>query len=336
MDYFGSPVPVAPSSSAVQGDTGSDDTLPAGSIKQETQQKTRTPVGTPVNSPGAVSVSTAFHPSFKTDDSLPDLIITSVDGVHFYIHRNYVLAMSKNRLGGLLPSRLDNPTSASSCPSIQAKQSAEVLNVAMHAIYGLSCLQYFPTLEVVESALAELIVFGVSIQLLAAANKPLYQLLLSFASDRPMDVYALAGQHSLEDAAVAASARLLDYDVSQISDAVAAKMGPLYLKRLFMLQQSRVVALRSILFRPPAPHPPSPECSPESQQLLMRSWAWALATAQRTWVALPGLSTDALKSLLEPVGNNIDCPLCAEALHRRIQEVQTEWSSVKSPVLFDA
>ncbi|KAI0361271.1 hypothetical protein OH77DRAFT_1516260 [Trametes cingulata] len=332
MEYFDFPVPPTPGGATAQGDLGSGDTLAAQSTKQEEQEKARTPVGTPSDRPGAISVSTAFHPSFKIEESLPDLVLVSTEGVHFYVHQSHVLAMSSNRLGGIVPAELNDHASASSCPSVKADQSAEVLNVVMHAMYGIPCLHYYPSFEVLDTALSLLTGYGISLQPLATTNQPLYQLILSFAPYRPMDVYALAGQHSLEDAAVAVSSHLLAYDVSQLPDAVAEKMGPLYLKRLFMLQHSRVVALRSILFRPPPPHPPSPGCSPESQQALTRSWAWALAAAQRVWGVLPNISTGALKSLLEPIGTRIDCPLCADALHRRVQEVQQEWSSVKTTI----
>ncbi|OSC99522.1 hypothetical protein PYCCODRAFT_1470221 [Trametes coccinea BRFM310] len=324
MEYFDFPLLIPTD----QSGSSSETTLPAENVKQEDQEGTiKTPVGTPLGPPSVVTVSTAFHPSLTFDGAPPDLVLVSSDGVHFYVHRLRLVSVSTNLLAGLLPVEFDEDVKPSTLPLVHVLQNAEVLNVAIHTMYGLSCLHYYPTLEVVDAALDALKLYGAPVQVLAAFNQPLYQLLLTFAPFRPIDAYAIAAHHSLEDAAVAISSHLLAYDLSRLPDETAQKMGPIYLKRLFVLHQSRIIALRNILFRPPASHPPAPGCTPDIQQRLTR--AWALAAAQLVWDVLPSVSTMALRSLLEPIATKLECQLCAAALLRRVQEVVYEWSSVK-------
>ncbi|KAI0639725.1 hypothetical protein C8Q77DRAFT_83216 [Trametes polyzona] len=334
MEYFNLPL----TSQSQPGHTADGDSIESldnsssGSLKPKEQgQLTRTPVGTPLEHPGAISVSTAFHPSLAPNGVLPDLILVSADGVHFYVHRAHIQAVSSNGLQGLLYSGLsggeDAASSGLSATAIPIPLPSEVLNVVLHTMYGMSCLHYFPSLEVVDASLSALALYGVALQPLSVPNQPVYQLLLSFAPYRPIYAYALAARHALEDTAVAISSHLLAYPLTQIPDDMAEKMGPLYLKRLFVLHHTRHTALRDILFRPPVPHPPSPECSPEMQQQLTR--AWALAAAQLAWDVLPSVSTGALRSILEPLGLKISCPLCAAALRQRVQEVVYEWASVR-------
>ncbi|KAI9060622.1 hypothetical protein FKP32DRAFT_1040011 [Trametes sanguinea] len=326
MEYFD--FPLIPTD---QAGPSSGATLPAGTIKQEDQEgSVKTPVGTPLGPPGVVTVSTAFHPTLTFDGAPPDLILVSSDGVHFYVHRLRLITASTNFLGGLLPADYSEDVKPSALPLVHVQQNAEVLNVVLHTMYGISCLHYYPALEVVDAALDALELYGAPVQALAAPNQPLYHLLLTYAPFRPIDAYAVAAHHSLEDAAVAISSHLLAYDLGRLPDEAAQKMGPIYLKRLFVLHQSRIVALRNILFRPPAPHPPTPGCTPEIQQKLTR--AWALAAAQLVWDVLPSVSTMALRSLLEPIATKLECQQCAASLLRRVQEVVYEWSAVKRSI----
>ncbi|RPD81967.1 hypothetical protein L226DRAFT_528175 [Lentinus tigrinus ALCF2SS1-7] len=290
-----------------------------------------TPVSTPLDGPGVTtSISTAFHPFLSIDDANPDVVLVSVDGVHFYTHRHRLLAISSNRMGNLLPS----PGAVVSPPLlavVPVPHPSEVVNVLLHIIYGLSCAQYLPTLETVEAAVDSLsLLYGVSVAALAAPGMPLFTLIHSFAPVRPLDAYALAAHHAMEDLAVTISSHLLAYNLARLPDTAAEKMGPIYLKRLFLLHQSRIVALRNILFKPPAVHLPVTGCGQEIQQMMMR--AWALAVAQLVWDVLPSVSTSALQALLEPIGASMNCPLCIAALQRRVQEVVYEWSAVKRTI----
>ena len=243
-------------------------------------------MGTPLDHPGAISISTAFHPALTIGGATPDFILVSSDGVHFYVHRHCLLAVSMNRMGMLLPDTPLNMSTPSALHKASLTHTSTVSNIVLHIMYGLSCIQFAPTLEMVEAALDALCFqYGVVLQAHATPHLPLHQLLLSCAPYRPLDAYAVAARFALESLAVPISSHLLAYDLSRLPDATAQKMGPIYLKRLFVLHQGRLTALRNILFRPPAEHAPAVGCSPEQRQQLTR--AWALAVAQLVWDVLP-------------------------------------------------
>ncbi|KAH9944112.1 uncharacterized protein BXZ73DRAFT_87071 [Epithele typhae] len=327
MDYFDLNLP-APTD--VQ-DPGNQDDIPT--VPEAAQNVSTTPdvaqVHTPLDHPNILPISTAFHPVLSINGQAPNFVFIASDNVRFYVHTHHILAVSMNRMGMLLPN--DVPASTlGPRPSAQLPHPSEVVNVMLHIIYGLQCLQYAPTLETTEAALKALhFQYGVSIQVHAAPHLPLYQLILSYAPFRPLEAYAVAAHYALEELAVATSSHLLAYDLSRMPDDTAQKMGPIYLKRLLGLHQSRLAALRNILFRPPREHGPAVGCSTEQRQQLTR--AWALAVAQLVWEVLPSVSTNALQSLLEPIGLAFSCPHCAVALQGRVREVVYEWSAVKVP-----
>ena len=235
--------------------------------------------------PNQPSTSIAFHPSFFLDGIPPDVVFVSSDNVHFYAHQHYLLSVSVNRMGNLIP-----PHAVSITPLIiSISQPSAVVNIVLHTMYGLSCLHYHPTLEMVEAALDALAFsYGVPVQLLAQPDLPLYTLIVSFAPYSPLDAYAVAGKHKLENAAVAISSHLLAYDLSRLPDAAVQKMGPLYLKRLVLLQRNRLDALRNIVVKAPEKHPIVPGCNEELQQQMLR--AWAHAVAQLVWDVRPSES----------------------------------------------
>ncbi|KAI0652192.1 hypothetical protein C8Q79DRAFT_82505 [Trametes meyenii] len=329
MEYFDLPRTSGSGSSTTKQGAGSGATPSGESLSPRVHGSNRTPVGTPHGHPSSISISTAFHPNLSVDGTAPDLMLISLDKVHFYVHLTKIMAASNNLLAGLLSPDV-KPDSTHALLAIDTQNHSEVLNVILHTMYGMTCLHYFPSLEVVDTALSALALYDTPLQQYAKPNQPLYLLLLSFAPYHPLEAYAVAAHHGLEDTAVAISSHLLAYDLACLPDGAAQKMGALYLKRLFVLHQSRTAALRTILFKPPSTHPTAPGCTVESQQQLTR--AWAFAVAQIVWDVLPNVSTSALKSRLDPIGTKIDCPSCAAMLHQRVQEVEYEWLAVKRTI----
>ena len=127
--------------------------------------------------------------------------------------------------------------------------------------------------------------YGIPIEPHAAPHQQMYQLLLSHAPYHPIETYALAASHGLEDVAVVASGHLLSYDMTRLTDELVTKMGAIYLKRLVLLHQERMTALRHILLQAPRNHSPTPGCGDLQQGQLIREWA--LSTAQLAWDATP-------------------------------------------------
>lgn len=149
-----------------------------------------------------------------------------------------------------------------------------------------------PSFEILSETVEQLPPLGLHPQSLILPNSPLFGLLLSYAPIRPMDVYATAGKHELQDLAVATSSHMLSFPLATISDDVAARIGPVYLKRLFFLHLGRMEALRRILLQPPHPHAPSPTCDFVDQKSLTR--AWSLASAYLAFETRPGWSLPVL------------------------------------------
>ena len=211
----------------------------------------------------------------------------SSNHVYFYVHRHRILNVSSNAfLGQFLH---EGPSATGLLPSVYVPEGGDVTNVLLHTMYGLSCLHFYPSLETVDRSMDAMRKYGMSIAAHTTPQHPLYHLILSHAPYRPIETYALAAHHELEDLAVAASSHLLSYDTSRLTNELATKMGPVYLKRLFLLHQSRLHALRDILLQAPASHPATPGCLDDDQRQLTR--AWALATARMVWDAVPSKAT---------------------------------------------
>ncbi|PIL34106.1 hypothetical protein GSI_03817 [Ganoderma sinense ZZ0214-1] len=305
---------------------------PEGSGSQVEVGLTLTPLEEEV--PDDATVSLAFSPSLRIDGLLPDSIIVSSNHVYFYIHRHRILDVSSNAFFGHFTYEDLFPTP--SLPTVHLPEDGDVVNVLLHTIYGLPCTHFHPSLETVEQSLTALIKYGILIEAHTTPHQPLYQLILSHAPHRPIDTYALAAHHDLEDLAVAASGHLLSYDTSRLTDDLAARIGPVYLKRLFLLHSSRLSALRNIILKPPETHPATPGCADGEQDELLR--AWALAAAGLVWDATPtawcvvGISPAALRVQFEPIGQEIVCEACRLMLLQRIQDVVISWSSVKATI----
>ncbi|KAL7284629.1 hypothetical protein ACG7TL_001925 [Trametes sanguinea] len=235
-------------------------------------------------SPGAAdATSSVFNPAFVLDGFLPDLVITTPEWASFHVHSGRLLLSSSNAFGGLLT----QPTYSLALP-----EPAVVINIVLSIIYDLQCHHNPPPLPSTEAALDALVKYGVPLAPLAAPQHPLYRLIFSYAPYYPIEAYALAAHHRLENLAAAISSHLLAYDLSRLSDELAIKMGPVYFSRLANLHRARLAALRNIVLRPPAPHAPTANCDHDAQRDLSR--AWAFATAEIVWNALPSKSSHPL------------------------------------------
>ncbi|KZT67166.1 hypothetical protein DAEQUDRAFT_767397 [Daedalea quercina L-15889] len=292
-----------------------------------------TGVGTPMERPNAergitIDVSTTFQPTVLVDNLLPDLVLVSSDHVHFYVHRHLILAASCNAFDGFLTPT--PPPSDGSTPTVAVPEPADVLNIVVHAIYGLPVAQFVPPFETVSAAFDALLAYGVALHPLVLPGSPLHVLVLSQAPLRPIEAYALAAHHDLYALAVPVSSHLLSYALSELTDDLAARIGPIYLKRLFFLHNGRMEALKGLLLHPPRGHDPTRECNTAQQQRLTR--AWALASAHLVWDARPtatDISTSLLQAPLLHLERELTCPLCRGALRDRVAILVREWASVK-------
>jgi hypothetical protein len=246
---------------------------------------TASPADSPADENTLVSVSTTFFPGAQNHALPPDLVLLSSDSVFFYVHAHVLLAASDNSFNSLLP------PSPKARPGpmghvVLVPESSTVLNVVIHAIYDMSCSHYSPSFESLATALNAMTTYGISLRTHVAPASPIHTLLLSLAPIYPLELYALAASYDLYDLAVPTSAYLLSFSLASLTDEMAERIGPKYLKRLFFLHFGRADALKRLLLPPPHPHPPTPTCDYLEQKKLTR--AWALASAYLTWDARPG------------------------------------------------
>ncbi|KIM92029.1 hypothetical protein PILCRDRAFT_109264 [Piloderma croceum F 1598] len=282
---------------------------------------------------GNVSVSSTFFPGADIFGSVSDLIIMPSDSVYFYVHSHILLNASENGFNSMLPVRGHQRRDyLEAGPILTVPESSPVFNIVLHVIYDVSCTQYSPSFDTLVKAVSALITYGVTPKKVITPSTPLYDILLTHATSRPLDLFALASQHDLEDLAIASSVYLLSFSLSTISDEMAERIGPVYLKRLFFMHLGRAEVLRSILLPPPYPHTPTPACDYGKQKNLTR--AWTLASAHLAWDARADLSVSAIESALEPLGDRLSCGLCQAALRERIKVLTTRWSRIKDDLSF--
>ena len=222
------------------------------------------------------SISTFFHQHVTPS---PDTRVASSDGVIFHLDARRILQASPTAFQHYLSASLSDPKYRTEiiridCPS-------QELDIIFHALYGTLITANSVDILIYIKAIDLMPGYGLIPAAVIRSPTPLYNILLSQAPLRPIDVYALAARHDLEELAVTVSSHLVSNDLKKISDELALGMGPIYLKRLVLLQRDRFNALKSIVLRPPYPHPPTDQCGLQEQKSQTR--VWALATAHLAW-----------------------------------------------------
>ncbi|KAI9508680.1 hypothetical protein F5148DRAFT_867610 [Russula earlei] len=276
-----------------------------------------------------ISVSTTFFPGAELDMLPTDLIMLSSDSVFFYVHTHKILAASANGFNSLLPLKEHGqPDDVGGI--LPLRHHSVVVNILLHTIYDMSATHYAPTPEAVVAAVDCFEEYGLSVRTHLAPPSPFYALFLGTAPQAPIEFYAISGAYDLHHLAVPISSFLLTYPLATLTDELAVKMGPLYLKRLFYLHLGRVEALKRLLLPPPQSHPPTANCDIVEQKKLTR--AWALASAYLAWDVRPDLSTHAIEAALRPLGDYLACDQCTQLLRERINNLVSQWSTVKRTV----
>ncbi|KAF8057433.1 hypothetical protein FPV67DRAFT_1456066 [Lyophyllum atratum] len=285
----------------------------------ETTQPSHSPTPNP-----DLSVSTAFYPGSHALGF--NLIFSSSDGVLFYVHTDVILQKSKDAFYTLL-APFASLRNASKPSIIPVPESSMILELILYIIYSITCTKRGPALPTVFTAIDHMPHYSVSPKDYITPSHPIYEYILSFAPFSPLEVYALAGHHDLLELATATSSHLLSYPLATIDDRAAARIGAVYLRRLFILHESRLHALRSILLAPPQLHPPTRKCDVADQKNLAR--AWALVTAHLAWEARPDLSSPSIQNAFRGLGDQLRCRMCREMLADRLRDVATRWVGVK-------
>ncbi|KAL1724929.1 hypothetical protein EV714DRAFT_288187 [Schizophyllum commune] len=268
-----------------------------------------------------ISMSTAFTSDACHGGVPPDTILSSADNIYFYVSRSILTHASSNNFGGLLPAKGVSPDGF---PFAQTLDPSDVLNVILHAVHDMTPARYTPTLSTLVAALERLSAYGLSPARYATPPRALYNALLGQAPLAPLAVYTAAARSDLDDLAVAVSPHLLSLPLHQVTDEQAIAMGPVYLRRLFMLHKNRIEALKEILAPAPYPHPETPSCSFADQRKVARSWQ--LAAAYLVTEGRPDIYPSMMESTVNSLLAEITCDDCKQTLKKRLQKAVVDWT----------
>lgn len=255
-----------------------------------------------MNSPPAepiqpeIQVSNTFNLNANHDSAPPNTIIASVDHIFFAVHHHRLLACSINNFGGYLHPNAQ-PTSEKLI-SFLAEEPSDVVNVILHAVYNIPCDNYSPTLECLSTSLATFDKYGlIPLERFVSRGTPLFTTILNRAVVSPIETYALAASHALEDLAVSASSYTLHVRLHLLPQILVDRMGTRYMQRLYKLHGDRMDSLRELLDRKLFPHLATPTCSIEKRQVVSR--ALQLAGKQVMYDASPGMYS--ISSVVKPL-----------------------------------
>ena len=212
-------------------------------------------------------------------------------------------------------------------PIVSLSESSNIINILLHTVYGVSCAHYAPSFEDLSRTVAVLPKYGLPIDVYLSPSTPLSTALSIHAPTSPLELYSLAASLDLYHLAVTASAHLLSLSPPLLSDECAVRMGPIYLKRLFVLHLGRTDTLKRLLLVPPRTHTPTGDCDYSEQKRVTR--AWALASAYLLLDARADMGVGTIEAALLPLAGHAGCSMCKATLVERIKEVVLQWSSVK-------
>ncbi|KAL1673154.1 hypothetical protein EV122DRAFT_283295 [Schizophyllum commune] len=307
----------------------------------------------------------------------PDAVLISNDNVHFFVKgirlfpafRN-VLPARGPRISGLpfmrapdtagLPSARCLPVAGlpsargsrvewlpsvrcshvAGLPSTRAPDTAETLNIILHAALNRELVSFTPSVSAIGAAVDRFNAYSLDASVLLAPRRPLHKFLTAQIPTAPLAVYVVAARADARALAAAASAHLLDEPVHKISDERAEAMGAVYLKRLFMLHRRRLDALRELLGRVPGVHEGrAPRMHQggyglgegcEERGALVRRWN--NVTAEVVVNAKPDTPASHIQSRLFSINRHLSCKFCKTSLKERIEECVADWSAVANTI----
>lgn len=232
------------------------------------------PYTSPLPAPRALSTAFSNLPSTSTYDPRPDMDLVSSDDVHFSVSSDVLRRASFNDFAGALqsiPRRV-----SSNLPRFHVPDTAEVLNILLHASYGTSLVPFTPSFPILVEVVRRMPTYGLDPQAYVSYGSVLFDCIRPYAAVAPIEVYTLAAAHDLLPLAQVASTHLLSYPLHSITEAQARLIGPVYLERLVRLHRTRLATLNELLRCPPEFHPETAGCSFAAQEDLTRAWDGAV------------------------------------------------------------
>ena len=197
---------------------------------------------------------------------LPDVVIRASDGGSFAVHSQKLIATTLNGFGGLYTDRTGH--TANQLATFDVKETFEVLRVIVFTIYSLSCNAHKPSLECLRAALLGLNDYGITpLQQHIFRGSPLFTTLLLEADAHPFEIYAIAGQHKLEDLAIDSPAKTTHLSIIACPADYAETMGVCYLQRIYSLHDVRERHVKEMFHIEPKWHPQKSHCPNHKQEV---------------------------------------------------------------------
>ncbi|KAK0473446.1 hypothetical protein IW261DRAFT_1553062 [Armillaria novae-zelandiae] len=247
------------------------------------------------------AVSTKFNKTFKHHNYLPDTQLVSSDSVLFEVRYHEVVIASSNGFNKYLDHH---------APRVSIPETSEMLNIILHAIYRMSCFQFRHSIDTLMAAVDLFPKYGLEPKNFVSPSSPLFKDIRYKMPLSPLKVYVIASRHDLADLAAAASGHLLSFKITTMSNEMTQLINPIYLKRLFDLQTTRINTLKRALSIPPAHHPAT------FGRSLTRAWAFCAAYLDR--------------ECIQALANRyISCDECKRCLKARLKSIILEWSELK-------
>ncbi|KAJ3899671.1 hypothetical protein F5879DRAFT_976136 [Lentinula edodes] len=285
----------------------------------------------------SLQVVSNSSPKYAQTNSLngipPNLVLKSSDSELFYVHTHRLNSASTNKFQGR--------TAATNDSVVDVPENSQILTIILDIIYrNASAAEDFAPpfpFDILAAAISRLPVYGVDVQAQLNLDRfnvdptvpaqPIFQALYSHAMTHPLQLYILAAHYNLESLAIAASSHLLGLHITELTDEQAEVMGPVYLRRLILMQTQREEALKKILLQPPYPHPSTPECDVLNQKTLTR--AWPVIAANFAWDIRADLPSTALERILSSLAGYVSCEQCKSSIEEQVARIIIEWESVK-------
>ncbi|KAF9262586.1 hypothetical protein L218DRAFT_928987 [Marasmius fiardii PR-910] len=272
-----------------------------------------------------LSVSSLFGPRRINDSRLPvNMILISGDSVVFYVNEGALMNASTNSFKDMLPRKGEGTFERL---LLLGETTATELEFVLRAVYDISNDSAPPAntdIRTVTSVIDKFPSFGIQPNKCITPESRLFQYLLSCAPIYPLQIYALAAHHDMEDLAVAVSSHTLVRDLSEVTENLAKRMGSRYLMRLFQLHMKRIETLKGLLAIEPGLHNPTPRCGFDRQRYLKQKWT--LAVAALLYAVKPDTTTATIRDTIVAHTADIVCPACLKSRDDRLNTILNEWA----------
>ncbi|KAK7052867.1 hypothetical protein VNI00_004186 [Paramarasmius palmivorus] len=281
-----------------------------------------------------IPVSPTFGPTTgESQRPTADAILFSSDSVMFYVDEYTLLQFSNNNFRGLLP--FLGQDAESRMLFLHDIHSSE-LEIALQALYKIPATiastaggGNLEELQLLARGISWLPTFGIFANVVVLPHTHIFDQILSYAPLHPLETYAIAGFHDLEQLAVDVSPHTLPLELSNVTEELGDQMGWKYMLRLFRLHMNRRTILMNLLAPPPEIHHPTRDCDYDDQKELKAKWNMAVGSL--TWEIRADTPTSLIREIVEAYTGEITCKKCIKARDTRLNTILTEWSmSVRS------